>query len=102
MAYRRKLDPAHRNSPGNTQLNTSSPARMAIVITPSDDTDQTVNGAFAKAYYVGTTGNITIIPIDAPTDTGVLFSNVPVGWFPVSGRRILATGTSASTIVAVV
>ncbi|WP_442894415.1 spike base protein, RCAP_Rcc01079 family [Bradyrhizobium sp. AZCC 1708] len=35
------------------------------------------------------------------TGTGVLFSTVPVGWFPVQVRRVNATGTTATNIVAV-
>ncbi|MEH2573474.1 hypothetical protein V1272_002809 [Bradyrhizobium sp. AZCC 1708] len=30
-----------------------------------------------------------------------MFSTVPVGWFPVQVRRVNATGTTATNIVAV-
>jgi hypothetical protein len=52
---------------------------------------------------MGTTGNLTIVPAGdtSASGTGVLFSSVPVGWFPVQVRRVNATGTTATNIVAV-
>lgn len=78
----------------------SSPARSAAAVTPSDTVDLV---PFAKALYVGTTGNITLVPAGdtSASGTGVLFTSVPVGWFPVQVRRVNSTGTAASNIVAV-
>lgn len=71
----------------------SSPAEDAAPITPSDSTDLAVG---ARALYVGGTGDITGITRGGAT---VTFKNVAVGIFPVSFRRILATGTTATFII---
>jgi hypothetical protein len=69
----------------------TSPARRAAALTPHDSNDL---ATYAKQLYVGTTGNLTIVPAgDTSTSgTGILFSSVPVGWFPVQVRRVNATG----------
>jgi hypothetical protein len=60
-------------------------------------------GVYAKALYVGVTGNINVITADDSTNGGlgtpVLFSNIPVGWFPVQVRAVMATSTTATNIV---
>lgn len=75
----------------------AAPARNAAPVTPHDANDLAI---YAKAIYVGVSGDVTLIPVGAATDTGVLFKSVPIGWLPVQARRILATGTTASQIVA--
>jgi len=67
----------------------------ATVVTTSD----TVNLTFpAQALYVGGTGTVTAVLLD---DTTVLFSAIPVGAIlPVRCKRVNATGTSATLIVA--
>lgn len=77
----------------------AGPARQAAALTPSDSTDL---NPYAKALYVGVSGNLSIIPVGAATDTAVVFSNCPVGWLPVQARRVMATGTTASAIVALI
>lgn len=69
-------------------------AHKGVPVTPSDSTTIPV----CRALYVGTTGNLTIQMPDETT--AVLFSNVAVGIFPVQAEKILATGTTASNIVA--
>lgn len=78
----------------------NAPSRRAAAVTPSDSVDLAV---YAKQLYIGTTGNITVVPAGdtSASGTGVLFSTVPVGWFPVQVRRVNSTGTTASNIVAV-
>lgn len=73
----------------------SVPAAEAVVITPTDGVDL---ARPARSLYVGTTGNITLIPEGGIA--AVLFTAVPVGFFPVRVKQVLATGTTASTIVA--
>jgi hypothetical protein len=84
------------------------PARRAIAVTPSDTLDVTNAGGdnapcYAKALYVGVTGNLSVVTASDNSNSGagtaVLFQNVPVGWFPVQVRRVMATGTTASDIV---
>ena len=83
------------------------PARFASAITPSDTTNVAIGpaGSYAKALYVGVTGNITVITAGDITNGGlgtpVMFSNVPVGWFPVQVRAVMNTGTTASSIVGI-
>lgn len=76
-----------------------APARSAFAVTPSDATDFLTSGVVPKALYVGATGNVTVQLVD---DAGtVTFSAVPAGAIlPVRPRRVLATGTTAASIVA--
>lgn len=87
----------------NAQRSTSiaAQARAAAAVVPSDTVDL---APYAKALYIGTTGNISVIPVAsyaAGSSTPVVFNNVPVGWFPIQVARVMATGTTASNIVAV-
>lgn len=83
------------------------PARFATAIAPSDTLAVAIGpgSKYAKALYVGVTGNITLITAGDASSSGlgtpVLFSNVPVGWFPVQVRQVLVTGTSATNLVGV-
>lgn len=83
------------------------PARYAAVITPSDTVAVAIGPAseYAKSLYVGVTGNLTVITSGDNSNgglgTAILFSNVPVGWFPLQVRAVMATGTTASGIVGV-
>lgn len=53
----------------------------------------------SRALYVGTGGNITVYA--ANSTTPVVFTNVGTGTIlPVAVSRVLATGTTASNIVA--
>jgi len=57
---------------------------------------------YAKALYVGTAGDITLVTAGdlSVAGTPVLFKAVPVGTLPVQVRRVLATGTTATDLVA--
>ncbi len=71
------------------------PARRAGVVTPSDETNlQDV----AKALYVGGAGDLRLIP--AGGSEAVTLKNHPVGYVAVQAKRVLATGTTASHILA--
>ncbi|GAA3271552.1 hypothetical protein NZL82_15685 [Sphingomonas sanguinis] len=76
----------------------SSPATRAVAITPSDSTDLP---DIPKGVYVGTGGDITMIGVGAPASaTGVTWKNVPAGaLIPFRPRRILATGTTAASML---
>lgn len=73
----------------------ASQARALVAVTPDDDNDLTVD---AKALYIGTGGDLTIIPIN--NDTPVTLANHPIGYCPVQVRRVMETGTDADDIVA--
>ena len=75
----------------------SSPARRAQSITPNDSADLST---YAKALYVGGEGDVAVVPIEAPDDTPVVFASHPVGYLPVQVRRVMATSTTATSIVA--
>lgn len=65
-----------------------------VAVTTSD----TVNlPALTRAIYVGVAGNITMINRDG---TAVLLKSVPVGLHRIATRRINATATAATDIVA--
>ena len=75
----------------------SGPARRAAMVTPSDTVDLT---AYAKALYVGAAGNVRVLTVGGEDGDAVTFANHPVGWLPVQVRRVMATGTTATQIVA--
>lgn len=71
-----------------------SSAFRAIAVTPSDATVlQTTRG-----LYIGVSGNLTVRM--AQDEVNATFANVPVGIFPVQVDQVLATGTTATNIVA--
>jgi hypothetical protein len=76
----------------------SSPGRTAFAITPSDSADL---ARYAKALYVGVTGDITGVPIDTSDETTILLKAHPVGYCPVGFRKILAAGTTATNLVGI-
>lgn len=72
----------------------TSPAHGAVAITTNDSTVIPTT----RSIYVGVTGNITVRMADGQ-DT-VLFSNVPVGVFPIQVDKVYATGTTATNMLA--
>lgn len=79
--------------------NDAAPARRAVAVVPSNTTDLP---AYARSLYVGVAGDVSFIPIEAPTDTAVLLKAHPVGYTGIGARRVMATGTTATNIVALV
>ncbi|MEY4722116.1 MAG: hypothetical protein RIQ46_1841 [Pseudomonadota bacterium] len=73
----------------------SSPARACFAVTPSDSGELAV---VTKALYVGTGGDLVIMPVDG-TDP-VTFRNLPDGgMLDVRVRAVRATGTTATDLV---
>lgn len=71
------------------------PAEDASAVTPSDSTNLT---SAARALYIGTAGNVTLVTIGGSVIT---FSNVQSGSIlPVRTTRVNATNTTATNIVA--
>ena len=64
-------------------------------VTPSDTTNVSIS---IRYIYVGTTGNLNVVPYDGTAD--VLIKNVPVGYHDFSVRKISNTDTTASNIIA--
>lgn len=71
------------------------PADNIAAVTPSDSVDLTT---IPRALWVGGEGNLKVTAKGGGTET---FLSVPVGWFPVRARRVFATGTTATNIIAV-
>lgn len=84
-------------------------AQRAVPVTPSDSTFLTATNAVIGTLYIGTSGNLNVLPwehTDSSTaystgtvDGAVLYTNVPVGFFPVAVKKVFATGTTASGII---
>jgi len=73
----------------------AAPARRAAAVTPNDGADLP---QVAKALYLGGGGDLAIVPADG-TGAVVLKDHAP-GYVPVQVRRVLATGTTATDLVA--
>ncbi len=71
-----------------------SPASKLSAITPDDATDLPLAG---RALNVATSGAVTVTTVDGTTATVYVAAGIA---FPVRARRIWATGTTATGIVA--
>jgi hypothetical protein len=77
------------------QTGLDSPAKRYVAVTPHDSTDLTVD---ARGLYVGTAGNVVAVSTSGDV---VTFTNVQAGTIlPINVRRVNATSTTASNIVA--
>lgn len=76
----------------------SDPARFAAAVTPSDSTD--LPNGVAVAFYVGVTGDVAVTFADMDDGTSVVVKAAPVGDRPYQVKRIWATGTTATNILA--
>lgn len=74
--------------------NIGDPAVHAAAVVPSDTVDL---AAPTRSLYIGATGTLTVKMYGGET---VTFAAVPVGIFPIQVTRVLTTGTSATTIIA--
>lgn len=72
----------------------NSPARNAYAVTPDDNTDLPT---VSRALWVGTSGDV--VAILANDSSAVTFKNVS-GFLAVAAKRIKATGTTATNVVA--
>ena len=75
----------------------AAPARRLQAVTPSDTTDLVIT---AKALFIGSAGDLSIVPVASPDGEAVTLKNHPVGYVAVQARRVRATGTTAAHIVA--
>ena len=72
-------------------------AGNAYAITPSDSADLSV---LTRGLYVGTAGNVAVIL--ALDSVAVTFVGVPAGsLLPIRVKRLMATNTTATNLVAV-
>lgn len=75
-----------------------APPSEAFAVAPDDEADL---DKVPRALYIGVSGDVTVRFADKPEDN-ILFKNVPVGLFYGQFTRVLATGTTATDIVALV
>ena len=96
--FAQAYDPAKDPFASNADARTAQCTHWAAV-TPSDATDL---ARYPKAIYAGVGGDIAMVGAHAPDGSaGVVWKSVPAGVpMPVVPRRILATGTTATNIVA--
>lgn len=82
----------------NGQLNTSDSSAVGVVAVTASDS--TVFNPPLRGLYVGTTGAVAVTCPDLST---AVFTAVPAGLIiPVLCSKVLATGTTASTIIGLV
>ena len=72
------------------------PANSAVSVSPSDVTDLT---DIPRALYIGGAGDITVNMFGS--GAGIVFAGLPAGAIlPIRVSRVLATGTTSASIVA--
>ena len=83
--------------------------KLAFAVTPSDTLDlpgSSSTPSYAKELWIGGSTNSALAVImagdktNSGSGTSVTFSNVPAGRFPYQVRRVMATGTTVTNIVA--
>lgn len=73
-------------------------ASAAAAVVPSDANDVTLNGYYSRGLYVGGAGDVAVTMADGSV---VTFAAVPAGTLlPVQASRVMATNTTATSIVA--
>lgn len=80
------------------QPSLSGPAYNAAAITPSDTVDLS---PIARGLYVGVTGDVNMELENDTLGTATLFKAMAVGFYPFRVRRVHATSTTATNLVAV-
>lgn len=73
--------------------NATAPAHGAVSVTPSDSTTLVTT----RSIYIGVSGDVAVQMADGQIIT---FVGVPVGIFPLQVDKVLATGTTATNIIA--
>lgn len=75
----------------------NDPALSAAEVTPNNSADLP---NFARMLYVGVGGTDKDIKVTTLNGDIVTFTNVPTGILMVQARRVWATGTTATEIIA--
>lgn len=66
----------------------------AVAVTTSDST--VLSGV--RGLYIGVSGDVSVVTADK--SVSVTFKSVPVGVLPIEATKVLATGTTATNILA--
>lgn len=77
---------------------TPSTIRKCAVVVPDDVASLPEN---AVRLWVGVAGDIKLNP-QSLSYAAVVFKAVPVGWFDMPCRKVWATGTTATDLVAII
>lgn len=86
-------NPAQRRA---LDINNAAPGIGCFSVTPSDATDFTF---FARALYIGVTGDVAIVNLD---DSVVVWTACPAGLIiPCGAKRVNSTATTATNIVGI-
>ena len=80
---------------GNRFREAHAPLRKPFEVTPDDDNDL---ATVTRSLFTGSGGDIAAIFADA--DSAVTMVDCPAGtWLPVQVKRVLATGTTATSLL---
>lgn len=78
----------------DSRSNLSDPFEHAAAVTPDNSNDIALSG---RSLYIGVTGDVKVTTVKGDT---VTFKAHPVGYMPGRVRRVFATGTTATDILA--
>lgn len=70
-------------------------ATSYLAVTPDNAID--LPGGPCSGFWVGASGNIRLL---SEENDDVTFVAVPIGPFPIGGKRVMAAGTTATSLVA--
>lgn len=93
-----------------TNLSPDMPARSSHAVTPSDVNDVTSLSQtdpapfYASALYIGVSGDVAVINVGDTSNAGAgtpkVYKAHPVGYLRQQVRRVMATNTTATNILA--
>lgn len=76
-------------------------ASMAVAVVPHDTNEVVSNGTYSRALYIGGAGTVIVHMADDDADTNISFLAVQAGQIlDIQAKRVKATGTTATGIVA--
>lgn len=76
-----------------------APALTAASVSPSNTVDL---APWARALWIGGAGDLRVIMAGDNTNTPIVFPGLSAGvWMPIQVKRVMATGTTATNIIAV-
>jgi|DEB0MinimDraft_6_1074348.scaffolds.fasta_scaffold00156_29 hypothetical protein len=70
------------------------PFEHAVAVTPSDSADLSL---VTRGIYIGSPGAVKVDMVGSGT---VTFADLDIGFYPLRVSRVYATGTAASSIIA--
>ncbi len=77
-------------------MSLSDPGQGCALLVPADS--DYASDVQYRALYIGVAGNVRVTTTDG---NDVVFSNHPVGYMPISTKRLWSTNTTASLIIGI-